>query len=92
MQLELDATEYLFMLNTDFETPYWLTSLWQGLSRFNIQIRLSQDIIRSAKQRNDRSIAAEAFNNGFPMDQIIPINRVKIALGILFVSDLLVPG
>lgn len=39
-----------------FVTPSSLESLWKGLGQFNVQIRTSQDSIRSSKQRNDRSI------------------------------------
>ena len=54
VQLELSIAESFFMLQhadvSELVKTSWVVSLWKGLCQFNIQIRLSQDIMKSSKQ------------------------------------------
>ena len=77
---------------TKLVTPSWLVSLWKGSCQFSIQLRMSQDIIKSSKQLNDRSITEEVTNNSFSMEQRVATNRVQITLRVFFVSDLMFLG
>ena len=65
MKLEHCIIESFFMIQwavfDELETPSWLVSFWKGLCKFIIQIRLSQDIMKSSKKLNDRSITEEVM-------------------------------
>lgn len=80
LEIESLAQESFFVLqhteNMNFLISSWLEHLWQGLCRFNIQMILSQDIIRSSKQRNGRYIILKEIKTIFFINQRVAINRV----------------
>ena len=93
-QLELGSDKQIFSLNVDdyweLTTPTWITTLWKNISRFKLSLQLPPLNMGITMQEGDRFISDIAVQQKLPVDQRKAINRVRIKLQLLLLSDLLV--
>ena len=93
-QLELGFEKKLFALSFDtfghLTTKTWIISLWQYMSHFNLSMALPPLNLQIVQQDRDHFISEVAHELGFKKEQRESINRVRINLKLLLISDLLV--
>ena len=93
-QLELGFEKQLFALSFDtfghLTTKTWITSLWHHMSHFNLSMALPPLNLQIVQQDGDLFISEVAHELGFKEEQRESINRVRINLNLLLMSDLLV--
>ena len=93
-QLEVGSDKQIFSLKAedyyDLTTPTWITTLWKNIRQFKINLQLPPLDMGAVMQDGDMLISDIALAKKLPVDQRQAINRVRISLNLLLLSDLLV--
>ena len=93
-QLELGLDKQLFSLTfsrfSNLTTETWITSIWKHLSHFNLHLVLPPLALNIDRQDGDEFITEAVIRLGIQSDHRESINRVRIHLKLLLISDLLV--
>ena len=82
MFMNLPYDKYAFLT-----TETWNTNLWEYLSRNELSIDLQQTI-PIPKQREGDQFIMDILCNQFQQDDLIKINKIRISLQLLFLSDM----
>ena len=93
-QMELGTDKQTFKLDYDscgvLTIPAWITSLWQNTSFFNISIELPALNLGIVQQERDEFTSDSVLRLNFATEQQQSINRVRLSLQLLLISDLLI--
>ena len=93
-QLELGFEKQLFALSFDtfghLSAKTWIISLWEYMSHFNLSMALPPLCLQIVQQDGDHFISDVAYELSLKEEQQESINRVRINLKLLLISDLLV--
>ena len=84
--LVLEADYRLFSF---LATKCWVQSLWEAISEFRITIYIPNHVYWVSSRINDSTIIQKAVSlKVFSKEEVQAINRVRIALQIVFLSEL----
>jgi len=93
--MQLEAGIEKLILETKFEvfgklvTPCWLRSLWESLSYYQLKLHLPTAVQLSSNVTNDCAIMVKVVRlKVFESNKIMAINRVRLYLQVIFISDL----
>ena len=65
----------------------WITSFWEVVDRYKLHLVLDYDILQLPRE-NDQMLMRMAIQLGYSIDVLRSINRCRIALCALFLSDI----
>ena len=93
-QLEVGSDKQIFSLKAedyyDLTSPTWITTLWKNIRQYKINLHSPPLDMGIVMQDGDMFISDIALAKKLPADQRQAINRVRIRLHLLLLSDLLV--
>ena len=89
-QIQLGIQE--MFLNSDFDTygerafPTWITHIWEYISTRSLSIDINFDVVLPSQREGDRMIM-DTLQNEFSESELQIINKVRISMKVLFLSD-----
>ena len=69
-------------------TPSWITSLWEFVSRYKITLKPPLQLLPDEIKEGDTTVMQALYTLGYRKRDSILINRVRIFLQVLYVSDI----
>jgi hypothetical protein len=92
LQLELGSQSSVFSLDFDtwgyLETPSWMTALWRGASKFNVQLTLFSHKNLPLQRSRDRFLMDQVMTLELRADEIIAFNRVRNFMKVYSIADI----
>ena len=86
--LSLQPFQQSYSKYGDWVTHSWLKTIWEKCDRFQIKIHFA-DVPLEIPREGDKWLMKEFMRLGYSMDKLQRLNRVRLFMQVLFLSDIL---